>query len=131
MNQLPGRSGPGNERGPKGPNPKGPNPKGPNRGPGMKPPHIPGKTAGFWVLLLFLVFLVYQMIALDRTTVQEVTYSTFREQVEKGNIQTATKTNLVVTGQLKEKTSLTVKDGSLRVDISESQPAGPVVNAAS
>ena len=90
MNQLPGRSGPGNDRGPKGPNPKGPNPKGPNKGPGVKPPHIPGKTAGFWVLLLFLVFLVYQMIALDRTTVQELTYSTFREQVDKGNIQSAT-----------------------------------------
>jgi cell division protease FtsH len=80
----------------------------------VKPPHIPGKTAGFWVLLLFLVFLVYQMIALDRTTIQELTYSTFHEQVEKGNIQKATKTNLIVIGELTDMTSLTVKDGSVR-----------------
>ena len=110
MSQLPGRNGHGND----GRGPKGPNPKGPNKGPNVKPPHIPGKTAGFWVLLLFLVFLVYQMIALDHTTIQELTYSTFREQVEKGNIQKATKTNLIVIGELTEKTSLTVKDGSLR-----------------
>ena len=110
MSQLPGRPGHGND----GRSPKGQGPKGPNKGPGVKPPHIPGKTAGFWVLLLFLVFLVYQMIALDHTTIQELTYSSFREQVEKGNIGNASKTNLIVNGQLKEKTSLTVKDGSLR-----------------
>jgi ATP-dependent Zn protease len=98
MSQLPGRPGHGND----GRSPKGQGPKGPNKGPGVKPPHIPGKTAGFWVLLLFLVFLVYQMIALDHTTIQELTYSSFREQVEKGNIGNASKTNLIVTGQLKE-----------------------------
>ncbi len=40
--------------------------KGSNRGSGVKPPQIPGKTAGFWILLVFLVFLVYQMIYIDR-----------------------------------------------------------------
>jgi cell division protease FtsH len=112
MSQQPGRPGSGNDgKGPKG----GPGKNAPGKGgPNMKAPHIPGKTAGFWVLLLFLVFLVYQMIALPRTTVQELTYSTFREQVDKGNIKTATKTNLIVLGELNEKTSLTVKDGSLR-----------------
>ena len=65
MSQLPGRPRP-RERRVRGPQ-RPPAPKGPNKGSGVKPPHIPGKTAGFWVLLLFLVFLVYQMIALDHT----------------------------------------------------------------
>ena len=112
MNQPSGRNGHGSDG--KGPKNQGPGKGGPGTGPGVKPPHIPGKTAGFWVLLLFLVFLVYQMIALDHTTIQELNYSTFREQVEKGNIANATKTLLIVTGQLKEKASLAVKDGTVR-----------------
>ncbi len=80
----------------------------------MKPPQIPGKTAGFWILLVFLVFLVYQMMYIDRSTVQEITFSAFDEQVEKGNIRSVTRTDMTVRGELNEKTTLTVKDGSLK-----------------
>ena len=99
------------------PNPprKGDGPdKRPPRGPNLKTPQIPGKTAGFWILLVFLVFLVYQMIYIDRSTVQEITYTAFDEQVEAGNIRGLTKTGLDVNGELNEKTTLTVKDGTLK-----------------
>jgi len=92
---------------------QGPN-KRPPRGPGLKPPQIPGKTAGFWILLVFLVFLVYQMIYFDRSPVQEITFSAFDEQVQTGNLRSITKTGLDVQGELNEKTTLTVKDGSLK-----------------
>jgi len=95
-----------------------------NPGPGKKPsqgsgqgpkgPQFPGKTAGFWILLVFLVFLVYQMIYIDRSSVFELTYSAFREQVEAGNLGTIAKTGLDVNGELAEKTALTVKDGTLQ-----------------
>ncbi|MFO7608813.1 MAG: ATP-dependent zinc metalloprotease FtsH [Candidatus Krumholzibacteriia bacterium] len=80
----------------------------------MKPPQIPGKTAGFWILLVFLVFLVYQMMYIDRSTVQEITFSAFDEQVQKGNIRSITRTDQNVHGELNEKTTMTVKDGTLK-----------------
>jgi len=89
-------------------------PQGPKKGSGIKPPQIPGKTAGFWILLVFLVFLVYQMIYIDRTTIHELTYSAFEEQVTNGNIRSIAKTGLDVNGELNEVLTLTVKDGSLK-----------------
>jgi cell division protease FtsH len=80
----------------------------------MKPPQIPGKTAGFWILLVFLVFLVYQMVYIDRTAVHELTYSAFEEQVLDGNIRSISKTGPDILGELNEKTTVTVKDGSLK-----------------
>jgi cell division protease FtsH len=80
----------------------------------MKPPQIPGKTAGFWILLVFLVFLVYQMIYIDRSAVHEITYSAFEQQVADGNIRSISKTGLDINGELNEKTTLTVKDGTLK-----------------
>ncbi len=96
------------------PGPRNSGPQQKPRKPGPKTPQIPGKTAGFWILLVFLVFLVYQMIYIDRSTVQELTYSAFREQVINGNIAKLAKTDLDVHGELKEKTTLTVLDGTLQ-----------------
>ena len=98
------------------PNPprgKGPDNR-PPRGPNIKPPQMPGKTAGFWILLVFLVFLVYQMMYIDRSTVQEITFSSFDEQVQAGNIRSVTRTDMNVHGELNEKTTLTIKDGTLK-----------------
>ena len=95
----------------------GPRPSGPKkqpRTPGPRPPQIPGKTAGFWILLVFLVFLVYQMIYIDRTSVFELNYSAFQEQVLQGHIKSIEKTGLDVHGELNEKITLTVTDGSLQ-----------------
>ena len=83
--------------------PNGRKPNGPPKGPGgVKPPQIPGKTAGFWILLVVLVFLVYQMIYIDRSPVHELTYTAFKEQVEGGNIRSVAKTGLDVNGELRE-----------------------------
>jgi cell division protease FtsH len=94
-------------------NKKGPGKK-PQRGPSMKPSQIPGKTAGFWILIVFLVFIVFQMVSMEKTSIYELTYSSFKEQVEAGNIRSISKTGLDINGELNEKTTLTVKDGTLR-----------------
>ncbi|MBU8869421.1 MAG: ATP-dependent zinc metalloprotease FtsH [Gemmatimonadales bacterium] len=99
----------------KSPNKKPGSPDRPPRGPGgIKPPNIPGKTAGFWILLVFLVFLAYQMIYFDKTSIRELTYSTFKEQVELGNIKEISKIGLDIHGELNESRAITVKDGSLQ-----------------
>ncbi len=105
MSPNPGRNNPGSGNKP---------PRGPKKGSGLKPPQIPGKTAGFWILLVFLVFLVYQMIYIDRSAVHELTYSAFEQQVTMGNIRSIAKTGLDVFGELNEKSTLTVKDGTLK-----------------
>ena len=87
--------------------------KQPPKGPNLS--QIPGKTAGFWVLILLVVFLVYSTISSSHQVVHELTQNIFLEQVTMGNIRTVTKTNLDLNGELNEKTTLTVKDGTEQV----------------
>jgi cell division protease FtsH len=75
---------------------------------------MPGKTAGFWILLILLVFVAFQMMYLDRRSAYEISYSAFKEQVEAGNIAQIKKTDLEVTGEFKEKTPITVEGGSVQ-----------------
>jgi len=99
MNQKPNNQPP---RGPKRPSP----------GSGKKSP-FPGKTAGFWVLLALLVFVAFQMMYIDRRSIQEITYSAFVEQVENGNIGSLTKTGLEVSGDFIERTPITLENGTV------------------
>ncbi len=87
--------------------------KQPQKGPNFS--QIPGKTAGFWVLILLVVFLVYSTISGTHQAVHELTQNVFLEQVTLGNIRTVTKTNLDLNGELNEKTTLIVKDGTEQV----------------
>ncbi len=92
-------------------------PRKPNK-PSQKVPNmsqIPGKTAGFWVLILLVLFLVYSTINGNHQPIHELTQNVFLEQVENGNIRSITKTNLDLNGELNEKTTLTVKDGTEQV----------------
>ena len=92
------------------PTPKNQPPRGPGRpplGPGGRPP-IPGKTAGFWILLALLVFLAFQMMVVDRRSVHEIDYSSFVEQVEASNVHSITKTGLTVEGELLEPTRIPI-----------------------
>ncbi len=54
--------------------------KKPQKGTGMN--QIPGKTAGFWVLILLVVFLVYNTISSAQQTIHELNYSVFLDLVE-------------------------------------------------
>ncbi len=92
------------------PPPSDKNPRGPGRPPGPPRPSMPGKTAGFWILLALLVFLAFQMMVVDRGQEREITYSAFVQQVESGNIQSLTKTDLQVKGELVEPATLPVTD---------------------
>ncbi len=76
---------------------------------------IPGKTAGFWVLIMLVVFLVYSTISSSHQAVHELTQNVFLEQVALGNIRSVTKTTLDINGELNEKTTLIVKDGTEQV----------------
>jgi cell division protease FtsH len=94
------------------PLPKNPPPRGPNRpphGPSNRPP-LPGKTAGFWILLIVLLFIAFQMMVVDRHPERAISYSAFAEQVEAGNIRSLTKTGLDVVGEFAEAVRIPVGD---------------------
>ena len=42
---------------------------------------MPGRTAGFWIILLILVFFAFQMMNLDQEPVYDITYTAFEQQV--------------------------------------------------
>jgi len=73
----------------------------PPRGPGTgRRNGLPGRTAGFWLLLLLLVFMTFQMMSVDRENVHEISWTAFKDQVEMGNIKSLTKTDREVQGEL-------------------------------
>jgi len=86
-------------------------PQGPLQSPGRRPP-MPGRTAGFWIILLILVFFAFQMMNLDQEPVYDITYTAFEQQVEAGNISSITKTNLEVKGRLTEPTAILLENGT-------------------
>ena len=84
------------------------------RGPGRRG-GLPGRTAGFWLLLLLLVFMTFQMMSIDRDPVHEISWTAFKNQVEVGNIRSLTKTNREVEGELVEPTEIPLSNGSAPV----------------
>ncbi len=72
---------------------------------------LPGRTAGFWLLLLLLVFMTFQMMSVDRESVHEISWTAFKGQVEQGNIRSLTKTNREVTGELVHPTEIVLSNG--------------------
>ncbi len=84
---------------------------GPVPGSGRKNP-LPGKTAGFWLLLLVLVFVTFQFMSYQREPVYEISYNAFHEQVEAGNIARLVKTDRSVEGELVEAANLPLKTGA-------------------
>ena len=89
----------------------------PRPGPGgpLRRPSMPGRTAGFWILLAILVFLAFEAMNLPRRMVYEISYSAFREQVEAHNIASLTKTDLLVEGEFaNERTRITLDNGQVQ-----------------
>jgi len=61
------------------------------------------------------LFLIYSTVTGTSQAEYEITQNIFLEQVELGNIRSVAKTNLDIHGELNEKTTLTVKDGTSQV----------------
>ncbi|MCP4291757.1 MAG: ATP-dependent zinc metalloprotease FtsH [bacterium] len=61
------------------------------------------------------VFLVYSTISGNHQTVHELTQDVFLQQIDQGNIRKVAKTHLDITGELNEKTTMVVKDGTEQV----------------
>jgi cell division protease FtsH len=75
--------------------------KSPFQSPGGRPA-LPGRAVGFWMLLLLLVFVAFQMMSMDRGQVHEISWNAFKEQVEAGNIRSLTKIESTVQGAFVE-----------------------------
>jgi cell division protease FtsH len=64
------------------------------------------------MVLVLLVVFGLQLLMVERSPKQELTYSTFLEQLETGNIQKVTKTGSSISGRLTQSQALPIKDGS-------------------
>ncbi len=90
----------------------GDEPRGPRRregpgGPGgRKPPPLmtprPLKTLAFWLMMTVLVLLAVNFYHLNRSEERKLTYSRFYEEVQAGNIKSATFENQTVKGELNQ-----------------------------
>jgi len=86
---------------------KGPNKRPPSGGP--QRPMPPGRTAGFWIVAILMLFLGLQLLIRPTDQHVEISYSTMLRQVEKGNIAEVTITDgKAVKGKLIEQTDLPV-----------------------
>ena len=117
---------------------KGPNKRPPSGGP--QRPMPPGRTAGFWIVAILMVFLGLQLLLRPSESNSEISYTTFMRQVEKGNIAEAVIVdNKAVEGRLGEiqtlplvsgrtqdveqfKTNLPIPDPELITKIQETNP---------
>jgi len=79
---------------------------------GGRRPTMPGRTVGFWMLLLLLVFLAFQMMSIDREQVHPIGWTAFKEQVEAGNIRSLTKTESTVQGEFVETVAIMLENGT-------------------
>ncbi len=79
---------------------------------GSRRPNFPGRTAGFWILLLLLVFIAFQMMNIDRQQIHTISWTAFEEQVDAGNIRSLTKTGLDVRGELVEPAPILLENGT-------------------
>ncbi len=78
----------------------------------MPKPLPPGRTLGFWLVIIVLLFFGFQLLYLDNTKEYDLSYSTFLEEVDKGNIAEVTQNEREITGRLAQRELLTVENGS-------------------
>ena len=67
---------------------------------------------GFWLVIIVLLFFGFQLLYLDSKKEYNLSYSTFIQQVDKGNIAEATQNEREITGRLAKKETLATDDGS-------------------
>ena len=92
---------------------KGPNKRPPSGGP--QRPMPPGRTAGFWIVAILMLFLGLQLLLRPSEPRLEISYSTLMRQVEKGNIAEVTIIDgKAVQGRLDELQTLPLTNGQTR-----------------
>ncbi len=67
---------------------------------------------GFWLVIIVLLFFGFQLLYLDSKKEYNLSYSTFIQQVDRGNIAEATQNEREITGRLAKKEMLATEDGS-------------------
>ncbi len=88
---------------------------GPNKRPPLgrpQRPMQPGRAIGFWLVVILLLFFGFQLLLLERQPQHAITYTTFLEQVDKGNLAEMVQNSRTVTGTLRAKEMIQVEDGS-------------------
>ncbi len=75
-------------------------------------PMPPGRTMGFWVVIVLLLFLGFNMLNLDGAKQYSISYSTFLQQVDEGNLAEVTQDERQLTGQLAARELLVTDHGT-------------------
>jgi len=83
-------------------------------GPGGSRPSLTGRGVAFWLLLLLLLLVVFRWYSGEQRTTSGITFSTFTEQVEKGNIEELTILGDEGYGRLVDEVTIPLKDGAMR-----------------
>jgi cell division protease FtsH len=68
--------------------------------PGLGKPSKPVKAMVFWVILVLVLLIAFQMFEMGKTPEYRISYSEFRKQIEDGNIKKITVKGLEVRGTL-------------------------------
>jgi len=82
--------------------------KGPSQKPGLSKPGKPLKAMAFWVIMVIVLLIAFQMFEMGKTPEYKISYSEFLTQVEDGNIQKITFKGLEVSGTLAAPTLIPV-----------------------
>jgi cell division protease FtsH len=72
----------------------------------------PGRTMGFWLVVILLLVFGFQILALDRNQRWTITYTTFLKQVDAAHVAQLAINQRQVTGRMAEKQMIPVRDGS-------------------
>ena len=89
-----------------------PRPKRRRPGGSSPKPLPPGRTLGFWLVIIVLLFFGFQLLYLDNKKEFNLSYSTFLEEVDKGNVAEVTQNERQINGRLAQRELLTTEDGS-------------------
>ncbi len=90
--------------------------KGPNKRPPSGPkrnPLPPGRTLGFWIVVVLMLLFAMQLVMSPRSTDKPITYTTFERQLESGNLAEVTVVDgREVRGRLLEPQVLPLESGA-------------------
>ena len=90
----------------------GPNKRPPQNG-GPRGPMPPGRTFGFWIVAILMLFFGFQLLLARPQTHQQISYTTFERQMDKGNLAEVTVIDgKEIEGRLATRQNLPLENGS-------------------